>query len=35
MISDRYRQRNIKAQMIKKNKIINNRRSLNYFKKQQ
>ena len=35
MINDRYRQKNVRTQMIKKNKIINNRRSLNYFKKQQ
>ena len=33
MISDRYRQKDVKTQMIKRNKIINNRRSLNYFKK--
>ena len=35
MINDYYRQKNVKAQMTKKNKIINNKRSLNYFKKQQ
>ena len=35
MISDRYRQKNMKMQMTKKNKVINNRRLLNYFKKQQ
>ena len=35
MINDRYRQRNIKAQIIKRNKIINNKYSLNYCKKQQ
>ena len=35
MINDRYRQKDAKTQITKRNKIINNRRSLNYFKKQQ
>ena len=35
MINNRYRQKNIKAQIIRRNKIINNKRSLNYFKEQQ
>ena len=35
MISDYYRQKNVRTQMTRKNKIINNKRSLNYFKKQQ
>ena len=35
MINDCYRQKNVKAQMTRKNKIINNKYSLNYFKKQQ
>ena len=35
MINDRYRQRNVKTQMTRRNKIINNRRSLSYFKEQQ
>ena len=35
MINDYYRQRNVKTQMTKKNKIINNKRSLNYFKEKQ
>ena len=35
MISDRHRQKNIKTQMTRRNKTINNRCSLSYFKKQQ
>ena len=35
MINDRYRQKDVKTQMIRRNKVINNRRSLNYFRKQQ
>ena len=33
MISDFHRQRNVRTQMTRKNKIINIRRSLSYFKK--
>ena len=33
MINNRYRQKNVKTQMIRKNKVINNKRSLSYFKK--
>ena len=35
MISDRYRQKNMRTQMTRKNRVINNKRSLNYFRKQQ
>ena len=35
MINDHYRQSDVRTQMTKKKKIINNKRSLNYFKKQQ
>ena len=35
MINDHYRQKNVKTQMTKRNKIINNKCSLNYFRKQQ
>ena len=35
MINDHYRQKNVKTQMTKESKTINNKRSLNYFKKQQ
>ena len=35
MINDYYRQKNVKTQMTKRNEIINNKRSLNYFKEQQ
>ena len=35
MINNCYRQKNVKTQMTKRNKIINNKRSLSYFKEQQ
>ena len=35
MINNYYRQKDVKAQMTRKNKVINNRRLLNYFKKLQ
>ena len=35
MINDYYQQKDVRTQMTKRNKIINNRCLLSYFKKQQ